>query len=72
MVIPYLFIVVFPLLAAVDHVSAFRVGVRGELVPSHLTKRDPISVLYNEQNLQYLANVTLGGQQVQVQVDTGR
>lgn len=68
MVNPFL---IFPLLAAVGHVSAFRVGVRGEFAPSHPAKRDPISGLVNEGNMIYLANVTLGGQPVQVQVDTG-
>lgn len=72
MVIPYLFVFVFPLLAVVDHVSAFRAGMRGELVPSHPAKRDPISGLNNDQNLQYLVNITLGEQQFQVVIDTGR
>ena len=70
--IPHLYILGFPLLAAVAHVSAFHVAVRG--VPPHLAKRDPISGLINVNgsNMIYLANGTLGGQQVQVQIDTGR
>jgi hypothetical protein len=72
MIIPYLFILVFPLLAAVGHVSAFHAGVRGELIPSHPTKRDHISGLKNAQNLNYMVNMTLGGQQLQVVIDTGR
>ena len=73
--IPHLCVLVFTLLAAVGHVSAFHVAVRGESgVPPHLAKRDPISGLINVngRNLMYLANATLGGQPVQVQVDTGR
>ena len=73
MMIPHLYILVFPLLAAVGHVSAFRVAVRGEFVsPYLLAKRDPISGLVNEGNLVYMANMSLGGQPIQVQVDTGR
>jgi hypothetical protein len=72
MVIPYLFLLIFPLLAAIGHVSAFHVAVRGEFAPSHPAKRDPISGLVNNGNLDYLANMTLGGQLVQVQIDTGR
>lgn len=71
MVIPYLFLLIFPLLAAIGHVSAFHVAVRGEFAPSHPAKRDPISGLVNNGNLDYLANMTLGGQLVQVQIDTG-
>ncbi|KAI9453906.1 acid protease [Lactarius psammicola] len=71
MVIPYLFILVSPLLAAVYHVSALHVGVRGELVPSHSTKRGHISGLDNGRNLNYMVNITLGGQPLQVLIDTG-
>ena len=73
--IPHLYVLVFTLFAAVDHVSAFHVTVRGEsAVPPHLAKRDPISGLINVNgsNIIYLANATLGGQPVQVQIDTGR
>ena len=69
--IPHLY--VFPLLAAAGHhVSAFHVAMRGEFVSPHLAKRDPISGLINNGNLAYMVNLTLGGQPVQVQVDTGR
>ena len=73
--VPHLYVLVFPLLAAVGHVSAFHVAVRGEsVVPPHLAKRDPISGLIDVdgRNLIYLVNATLGGQPVQVQIDTGR
>ena len=71
--IPHLYILGFPLLAAVGHVSAFHIAVRGEFgVLPHLAKRGPISGLTDDRNLFYMANLTLGGQQVQVQADTGR
>ena len=70
--IPYLFILVVPLLVAVDQVSAFHAGVRGELISSHPTKRDHISGLENAHNLNYMVNTKLGGQPVQVVIDTGR
>ena len=73
--IPHLYVLVFTLFAAVGHVSAFHVTVRGEsAVPPHLAKRDPISGLINvnDLNMIYMANATLGGQPVQVQIDTGR
>ena len=72
MVIPYLFILILPLLAAIDYVSAFHAAVRGEFIPSHPTKRDHISGLKNAQNLDYMINMTLGGQPLQVVIDTGR
>lgn len=71
MVIPYLFILVSPLLAAVYHVSALHVGVRGGFIPSHPTKRGHISGLDNGRNLNYMVNITLGGQPLQVLIDTG-
>ncbi|KAF8264653.1 aspartic peptidase domain-containing protein [Lactarius quietus] len=71
MVFPYLLTFVFPLLVAVDHVSALSVGVRGRLVPSHPAKRDPISGLVNDNNLVYMVNITLNGQPFEVQADTG-
>ena len=70
--IPHLYILVFPLLAAVGHVSAFHVAMRGEFISPHLAKRDPISGLINSGNLVYMVNLTLGGQPAQDQVDTGR
>ena len=73
MVVPHLFIIVFSLLAAIGHVSAFRARMRGELVRSHHpAKRDPISGLENNGNLKYSVNMTLGGQLLQVSIDTGR
>jgi hypothetical protein len=63
-----LFLLSSPLLRA----SALHVGVRGELGPSPSAKRDNISGLENDQNLNYMASVTLGGQQIEIVIDTGR
>ncbi|KAI9436228.1 acid protease [Lactarius indigo] len=71
MVIPYLFILFSPLLVSVYHVSALHVGMRGEFIPSHPTKRGHISGLDNGRNLNYMVNITLGGQPLQVLIDTG-
>ena len=51
-------------LLAVLHVSALRLNL--------FTKRDHISALDNGQNLKYLTNFTLGGNQFSAAIDTGR
>lgn len=66
--VPSLFLLSWPLLRT----SALHVGVRGELGPSPSTKRDSISGLENNRNLNYFANMTLGGQQMEILIDTGR
>lgn len=66
--VSFLYLLPFPLLCA----SALHLGVRGEFGLSHSTKRDHISGLENGQNLNYFTNITLGGQPIQVSIDTGR
>jgi hypothetical protein len=61
----------FLLLPVVLHVSARRFPVNGKLT-SHVHNRDHISGLDDDQNLKYFANITLGGKQFIVQIDTGR
>ncbi|KAI0261787.1 aspartic peptidase domain-containing protein [Gloeopeniophorella convolvens] len=56
----------------ISHVAAVRLKMRGEpRTPHPATKRDHISGLDNGRNLNYMVNITLGGQQCQVNVDTG-
>ena len=66
--VSFLFLLLFPLLRT----SALHVGVRGDLRLSSSTKRDHISGLENDGNLEYMVNITLGGQPIQILVDTGR
>ena len=63
-----LFLLSWPLLP----VSALHVGVRGERGLSHSAKRDHISGLENGRNLEYMVNITLGGQTLEIAIDTGR
>ena len=65
-----LFLLLWPLLC----VSALHVEMRGELglSPASAAKRDQISGLENGQNLNYMVNITLGGQPIEVLIDTGR
>lgn len=63
-----LFLLSWPLLP----VSALHVGVRGERGLSHSAKRDHISGLENGRNLEYMVNITLGGQTFEIAIDTGR
>lgn len=63
-----LFLLLWPLLCA----SALRVEMRGKLGLSPTAKRDHMSGLENGRNLNYMVNITLAGQQIQVVVDTGR
>ena len=72
MLSPYQLALALPLFNAICHVSAMHLEVRGELVPSHLTTRDHASGLKNAGNLNYQVNLTLGGEPVQVAIDTGR
>jgi hypothetical protein len=64
----------FLLLTACLHlfVFALRLDIRGHVTSPQLRKRDHISSLDNAQNLIYYTNITLGGQQLSVSVDTGR
>lgn len=63
-----LFLLSWPLL----RVSALHMGVRGEFGLSPIAKRDNISGLENDHNLNYMVNITLGGQQMEILIDTGR
>lgn len=63
-----LFLLLWPLLCA----SAFHVEMRGELGLSPAAKRDHMSGLENGRNLNYMVNIALGGQPIQVVIDTGR
>ncbi|KAN0127405.1 Aspartic peptidase domain containing protein, partial [Lactarius tabidus] len=54
-------------LIAVLHVSALQLSLRGHV----LSKRSHISGLDNGQNLRYLTNFTLGGNQYSASIDTG-
>ena len=67
---PYLLI--WLLSGTIYHASALHVGVRGELRPALAAKRDHASSLENGRNLNYVVNVTLGGQPLKVLIDTGR
>jgi hypothetical protein len=71
MVFPY-FLLVWLLLETVCRASALHVGVRGKPRSLFTAKRDHISGLENSWNLDYLVNVTMGGQLLQVLIDTGR
>ncbi|KAI0294677.1 aspartic peptidase domain-containing protein [Multifurca ochricompacta] len=71
MVPPYLFLLAPSLLGAIYHVSALHLGVRAEFRLSHSAKRDHISGLVNGRNLNYMVNITLGEQPLQVLIDTG-
>ncbi|KAF8464726.1 acid protease [Russula ochroleuca] len=62
-----LFLLLLPLLRT----SALHVGVRGDLRPSPGAKRDHISGLENDRNLEYMVNITLGDQPIQILIDTG-
>ena len=63
-----LFLLLWPLLCA----SALHMEMRGELGLSPAAKRDHMSGLENGRNLNYMVNITLGNQPVQVVIDTGR
>lgn len=63
-----LFLLLRPLLC----VSAFHVETRGELGLSPAAKRDHISGLENGRNLNYMVDIALGGQPIQILIDTGR
>ncbi|KAI0067567.1 acid protease [Artomyces pyxidatus] len=59
-------------LQAIAHVTAVRFSVRGEVgSPAHLSRRDHVLGLDNGNNIQYFTNITLGGQQFGVSIDTG-
>lgn len=62
----------FLLLPVVFHVAAPRFSVNGKLTSPYVHKREHISGLDNTQNLKYFANITLGGKDFSVQIDTGR
>jgi len=66
----------FYLLPVVFHASfyvvALRFAVNGRLTSPDLHKRDHISGVDNAQNLKYFTNITLGGKQFSVNIDTGR
>ncbi|KAF8496886.1 aspartic peptidase domain-containing protein [Russula emetica] len=62
-----LFLLLWPLPCA----SALHVEMRGELGLSPAAKRDHMSGLENGRNLNYMVNVALGGQPIQVVIDTG-
>jgi hypothetical protein len=53
-------------------VAALCFPVNGKLTSPHVRKRDHISGLDDAQNLKYYANITLGGKDFSVQIDTGR
>jgi hypothetical protein len=61
-------LLLWPLLCA----SALHVEMRGEIGPSLAVKRDHMSGLENGRNLNYMVNISLGGQPIQVVIDTGR
>jgi hypothetical protein len=63
-----LFLLLWPLICA----SALHMEMRGALGLSPAAKRDHISGLENGRNLNYKVNITLGGQSIQVVIDTGR
>ena len=63
-----LFLLLWPLHCA----SGLRAEMRGELGLSLTAKRDHISGLENGRNLKYMVNIALGGQPIQVVIDTGR
>lgn len=63
---------VWLLFETIYRVSALHVGVRGEFRSSLVSKRGHVSGLENGRNLNYMVNVTLGGQPFKVLVDTGR
>ena len=63
-----LFLLLRPLLCA----SALHAEIRGERRLSPAAKRDHVSGLENGQNLNYMVNIALGGQPIQVVIDTGR
>jgi hypothetical protein len=71
MVFPH-FLLVWLLLETVCRTSALHVGVRGKPRSPFTAKRDHISSLENSWNLDYVVNVTMGGQLLQVLIDTGR
>lgn len=64
----------FPLLWLLLCASALHVEIRGELglSPASAAKRDHMSGLENGQNLNYMVNISLGGQPIKVAIDTGR
>lgn len=65
-----LFLLLWPLVCA----SALHVVIHGELglSPANAAKRDHMSGLENSQNLNYMVNITLGGQLIKVLIDTAR
>jgi hypothetical protein len=67
-----LYLLVWFLFETIYRASALHVGVRGELSSPLTVKRDHISGLENGRNLNYMVNVTLGGQLFKVLIDTGR
>jgi hypothetical protein len=66
------FFLVGLLLEPVYRASALHVEVRGEPRSPFTSKRDHISGLENGRDLNYLVNVTVGGQPFEVLIDTGR
>ena len=68
----YLLVTVCLLFQTIHRASALHVGVRGELRPFLTAKRNHVSDLENDRNLNYMINVTLGGQPFKVIIDTGR
>lgn len=62
----------FLLFPVVFYVAALHFPVNGKLISPHVHKREHISGLDNSQNLLYYANITLGGMNFSVQIDTGR
>jgi len=67
------FLIAWLLFETIYYTSALRVGVRGEVAPSHATaKRGHISGLENGRNLNYMVDIILGGQPLKVLIDTGR
>jgi hypothetical protein len=70
----YMLSSLFPLLWPLLCASALHVEMRGELrlSPASAAKRDHMSGLENGRNLNYMVNITLGGQPIEVVIDTGR
>ena len=63
------------LLSSASHVAAVHLSLRGQLESAPapaLARRGHISGLNNGQNVNYYTNITLGGQDFSVLIDTGR
>lgn len=68
-----MFTPLFCLLPILFHdVAALHLSLSGKLTSPHFHKRDHISGFDNAQNLKYFTNLTLGGQTVSANIDTGR